>query len=59
MAERILSGWQSGPKDTARKITPYLVDYAELSEEIKDYDRDAVRNLPKLIAMAGGRIRRA
>lgn len=58
VAERILAGWQSGPKDTARKITPYLVDYNDLSEEIKDYDRDTVRNLPKLVAMSGGRIRR-
>jgi len=59
VAERVLSGWQSGPKDTARKITPYLVDYNELEETIKDYDRDTVRNLPKLVAMAGGTIRRA
>lgn len=59
VAERILAGWQSGPKDTARKITPYLVDYNELDDAIKDYDRDTVRNLPKLVAMSGGRIRRA
>ncbi len=58
VAERVLAGWQSGPKDTARRMTPYLVDYNELTDEIKDYDRDAVRNLPKLVAMAGGKIRR-
>ena len=31
---------------TEKKISPYLVPYDELSEEIEDHDRDTVRNTP-------------
>ena len=39
--------------DTARKTTPYLVPYANLSEEIKGYDRDAIRHIPALAETVG------
>lgn len=48
-AERWLAGWRKGPKDKARRITPYLVEWEELSEDIKNYDRDSVRNIPHLV----------
>lgn len=51
--ERIAQGWTLGEKDIEKKTTPYLVPYSELSEEIKDYDRDAVRNIPELAYMIG------
>ena len=51
---RWLDGWTLGEtKDAERKITPYLVPYSQLSEEIKDYDRDTVRNIPALLLRAG------
>jgi hypothetical protein len=54
MQERTRSGWNLGAvKDTQKKITPYLVPYDELSEEIKEYDRDTVRNIPELLGMVG------
>lgn len=53
MKERIASGWTLGEKDPANKKTPYLIPYEELTEEIKDYDRDAVRNIPELAYMIG------
>lgn len=53
MNERISRGWTPGPRDPERKTSPYLIPYAELSEEIKDYDRDAVRNIPALAARIG------
>ena len=53
MAERISRGWTSGERDVKNKRTPYLVPYGELSEEIKDYDRDAVRNIPALCDRIG------
>ena len=53
MAERIASGWTLGEKDVPNKKTPYLVPYEELSEEIKDYDRDTIRNIPELAYMIG------
>lgn len=56
--ERIALGWSLGPKDTEKKQSPYLVPYAELTEEIKDYDRDTIRNIPKLVEMIGLEVRR-
>lgn len=54
VAERRESGWQYGAvKDAARKITPYLVPYEALSEEIKELDRDTIRNIPHLLARVG------
>lgn len=40
-------------KDAARKITPYLVPYDQLSEEIKEKDRDVIRNIPALLERIG------
>lgn len=51
--ERLASGWTQGPKDVAHKVTPYLVPYDQLTDEIKDYDRDAVRNIPALADRIG------
>ena len=53
MAERISRGWTLGERDVKNKRTPYLVPYDELTEEIKDYDRDAVRNIPALCDRIG------
>ncbi len=52
VAERIENGWVYGEKkNVENKITPYLVDYDLLSEEIKELDRDTVRNIPVLADM--------
>jgi len=52
--ERLRAGWRLGPKrDSTNKITPYLVPWKELPEGIKKWDRDAVRNWPKVFAQAG------
>lgn len=52
--ERRAEGWTAGPtRDDARKVTPYLVPWAELAEDVKDYDRNAVRSLPELLTSAG------
>ncbi len=49
--ERRRAGWRQGSrKDVERKITPYLVPWDELSEEIKDLDRNAVREIPAVLA---------
>ena len=53
MAERIARGWTLGERDVKNKRSPYLVPYAELTDEIKDYDRDAVRNIPALCDRIG------
>jgi len=52
--ERLRAGWTYGPnRDPENKVSPYLVQWGNLSESIKDYDRDVVRNLPRMLAEAG------
>lgn len=56
--ERIDAGWKPGPRDSGGKTTPYLVPWDELSDEIKEYDRNPVRELPAFLANAGYQARR-
>jgi hypothetical protein len=52
--ERIQDGWKLGEdKDIENKISPYLIPYSELNEEIKELDRDTIRNIPMLVDLAG------
>jgi hypothetical protein len=51
--ERTAGGWTLGDRDAARKTTPYLVPFDELPADIADYDRDAVREIPRLLASVG------
>ena len=53
MAERLARGWKLGPRNVKDRTSPYLVPFEELPEEIKDYDRDAVRNIPALCDQIG------
>jgi TrkA-N domain/RyR domain len=53
-AERRQDGWHLAPvRDPVRKLSPYLVPWEDLPEEIKDLDRDAIRALPTFLARAG------
>jgi hypothetical protein len=53
-AERRRAGWVSGPeRDVAREITPYLdASYADLPEDVKEWDRKAVQAIPEVLAQA-------
>jgi len=54
MEERLGYGWIFGEiKDTEKKISPYLVPYDELNEEVKNLDRDTIRNIPALLGKIG------
>jgi hypothetical protein len=54
MHERLASGWVFGPvKDVDTKRSPYLVPWDELSEEVRDLDRDTVRQIPQFLAGLG------
>lgn len=56
-AERFLDGWVHGPKkDLEKKINPCLVEWTKLPEEIKDYDRKFVRDMPDVLAEIGEEI---
>lgn len=58
VGERLRNGWtyDSGPKDLAKKRTPYLVPWEELGEEAREWDRAAVRGIPAFLARAGFQI---
>ncbi len=57
--ERESEGWQLGDKkDINSKITPYLVPYAKLPDEIKEYDRNMIRGIPSFLAKAGFQVYR-
>lgn len=46
MIDRKLDGWRAGPvRDDATRIHNLLVPYAELSEPMKELDRDQIRTL--------------
>ena len=57
---RMAEGWRYGPvKDDARRETPQLVDYDELSESEKDYDRQNAVETLKSIVHFGGKVEAA
>ena len=57
---RRLAGWRSGsPRDNTAKVHPDLVPWEELDEPTREYDREPIRNLPKLLASIGYRIEKA
>jgi len=58
-AERLRSEWRWGPhKDPAKRISPYIVPWSELPEPIREYDRSAVREWPKVLAQAAWMVSR-
>jgi ppGpp synthetase/RelA/SpoT-type nucleotidyltranferase len=53
-AERLLAGWRYGsPKDIKKKLNPCIVRWDDLSEEIRKYDYDPIKNIPTLLAKIG------
>lgn len=57
--ERLLDGWKWGEKrDVINKVSPYLVPWAELPEDVKERDRETVRKIPEFLAKVGLEIRR-
>jgi hypothetical protein len=53
VAERVSEGWQMGPRDPEKKLTPYLVGWDDLDEGIREYDRHAVLGIPITLAQVG------
>jgi hypothetical protein len=52
-------GWRYGPvRDNAAKIHDQMKPYDELDENNKDKDRNAVRELPQMLELAGFKIER-
>ena len=58
-AEREAAGWTHGDtRDDALKRNPLLVEWGQLSDDAKTYNRDAARSLPALLARAGFEVAR-
>ena len=54
MNERIRSGWIYGQERyPEKKISPYLVSWDVLSNDIKEFDREAIRVMPTILSNAG------
>ena len=54
VAERAGAGWRYAPnRNPEMKLSPYLVSWDKLSEEVRGYDRDAVKAWPAVLASAG------
>ncbi|MBI5683922.1 MAG: hypothetical protein HZC54_02475 [Verrucomicrobia bacterium] len=52
--ERLLSGWRyADKKDVEKKLTPYLVSWANLEDDIREWDRKTVRAIPGFLAKVG------
>lgn len=54
-ADRYLAGWEFAPPPKNEKLRthPCLVEWEELSNDIQEYDREPVRNIPQLLRLIG------
>jgi len=53
VSERLLDGWIYGEKrDVENKVSPYLVPWNDLTDDVKEWDRQAMRGLPEFLAKA-------
>jgi hypothetical protein len=51
--ERLLRGWRPGERDDDRRLHPDLKPFEDLDEDGREKDRDAVRAIPDVLALAG------
>ncbi|MGB7962031.1 MAG: RyR domain-containing protein [Propionicimonas sp.] len=59
MTERRLAGWvYAKDRDIDRKRSPCLVPYADLPENLKKWDRQSVRAIPDILAVANHEVHR-
>ena len=56
VAERLSNDWTHGERNPEKKQSPYLIPYTALPEDIKEYDRVAVRNIFPLLQQVGLRV---
>lgn len=52
--ERRKNGWSYGEvKDVERKYSPYMIPYGQLTEDVKELDRDTIRNIIPIVNRRG------
>lgn len=57
--EHFRDGWKLGKtKNVRRKISPYLVDWADLSKDVKEWDKETGRKILEFLAKVGLEARR-
>jgi hypothetical protein len=57
--ERLRDGWRQGKKrDVRKKTSPYLVPWTELPGDMREWDRQTVRQIPEYLAEVGLEVRR-
>ncbi len=61
LAARREAGWRptTGPRDDERRLSPLLVSWDQLPDDVRESNREAIRALPQALAQAGFRIIRA
>lgn len=58
-AERLLSGWRWGAnKDVAARRSPYIVSWDRLADDVREWDRNAVRAIPGRLSEVGLAVQR-
>ena len=57
-ADMARNGWRYAPgaKDPVEKTSPYMVPWNKVPPEIQEYDREAIRDIPEVLARVGLRI---
>ncbi|MBC8184320.1 NAD-binding protein [candidate division KSB1 bacterium] len=53
VSERLIDGWTQGEYDAENRVNPHLIGWNKLTDEVKDFDRDAVREIPRLLKKTG------
>jgi len=53
VVERLLAGWRQGSRAPEQRTSPYLVAWADLTDDVRQWDRDSVATLPRLLATHG------
>lgn len=56
--ERLRAGRSMGVRAARRKANPTFVPWADLPEEVKEFNRGLIRNIPRCLAAQGFRIHR-
>jgi hypothetical protein len=52
--ERLRDGWRyASTKDTTAKLSPYLVSWKTLPPDVAEYDLEAVKSFPRVLAKGG------
>jgi ppGpp synthetase/RelA/SpoT-type nucleotidyltranferase len=51
--ERLRAGWTLGERDVGAKTSPFLVSWLELPDEVKEFDRQPVADLPGMLKKLG------